>query len=201
MARALLGNGPVNTPRYTDAKMERGYTTRFYAPARWTDFRAGAMTSNSNCTSYHATCFLCCPCGAYITNTYFKLELVINSKYFTVIWLPCRGGVEYFLRSPASRRRRRKGKSRIWDSKYGGESRGTRTQELLYWRAPAAIVNDRPVLSSESAPHQQTRNCLTVNKDLVVSPRWVLYSKIDWTTDRRPWHKTQTQTQLELVEK
>jgi hypothetical protein len=31
--------------------------------------------------------------------------------------VPCGGGVEYLHRSPASRRRRQKGKSRIWDSK------------------------------------------------------------------------------------
>jgi hypothetical protein len=30
---------------------------------------------------------------------------------------PCGGGVEYLHRNPASRKRRRKGKSRIWDSK------------------------------------------------------------------------------------
>jgi hypothetical protein len=42
----------------------------------------------------------------------------------------------------------------------------------------------RPLVR-ESAPHQQTRNCLTVIKKMIVSPRWVLYSEIDWTTDRR----------------
>jgi hypothetical protein len=36
--------------------------------------------------------------------------------------------------------------------KYGHESYGTRTQKLLRWRGPAAIVNGRPVLSSERAP-------------------------------------------------
>jgi hypothetical protein len=37
--------------------------------------------------------------------------------------------------------------------KYGHESHGTRTRKWLRWRGPAAIVNDRPVLSSERAPH------------------------------------------------
>jgi hypothetical protein len=37
--------------------------------------------------------------------------------------------------------------------KHGHESRGTPTQEQLLWRGPAAIVNDRPVLSSDRAPH------------------------------------------------
>jgi hypothetical protein len=36
--------------------------------------------------------------------------------------------------------------------KYGRESQGTRMRELLGWRGPAAIVNDRDVLSSERAP-------------------------------------------------
>jgi hypothetical protein len=33
--------------------------------------------------------------------------------------------------------------------KYGYESKGTRTQERLLWRVPAAYKKDRPVLSSE----------------------------------------------------
>jgi hypothetical protein len=37
--------------------------------------------------------------------------------------------------------------------KYGHESQGTLAGELLRWRAPAAILNDRPVLSSERVPY------------------------------------------------
>jgi hypothetical protein len=37
--------------------------------------------------------------------------------------------------------------------KDGRESHGTRTLEWLRWRGPTTIVNDRPVLSSERAPH------------------------------------------------
>jgi hypothetical protein len=36
--------------------------------------------------------------------------------------------------------------------KYGHESYGTLTRKWLRWRGPAAIVNDRPILSSERAP-------------------------------------------------
>jgi hypothetical protein len=36
--------------------------------------------------------------------------------------------------------------------KYGRESQGTRTRERLRSQGLAAIVNDRPVLSSERAP-------------------------------------------------
>jgi hypothetical protein len=47
--------------------------------------------------------------------------------------------------------------------KYGRESQMTRTQERLRWQGPAAYIKDRPVLSSERAPHKkQDRNCQTV---------------------------------------
>jgi hypothetical protein len=38
--------------------------------------------------------------------------------------------------------------------KYGRESQGTRTRERLRWQAPAAYTKDRPILSSERAPHK-----------------------------------------------
>jgi hypothetical protein len=41
----------------------------------------------------------------------------------------------------------------------GHESYGSRTRKCLHWQGPGAIVKDRPVLSSERAPH-----CLTVIK-------------------------------------
>jgi hypothetical protein len=37
--------------------------------------------------------------------------------------------------------------------KYGRKSHGTRTRERLRWQGPAAHTKDRPVLSSERAPH------------------------------------------------
>jgi hypothetical protein len=37
--------------------------------------------------------------------------------------------------------------------KYGRVSHGTRTREWLSWPGPAGIVNDRPALCSERAPH------------------------------------------------
>jgi hypothetical protein len=37
--------------------------------------------------------------------------------------------------------------------KYGRKSQGTRTRERLRWQGPAAHIKDRPVLSSERAPH------------------------------------------------
>jgi hypothetical protein len=38
--------------------------------------------------------------------------------------------------------------------KYDRESQGTRTRERLRWQGPAAYSKDRPVLSSEMAPHK-----------------------------------------------
>jgi hypothetical protein len=38
--------------------------------------------------------------------------------------------------------------------KYGHASQKTRTRERLRWRGPATYTKDRPVLSSERAPHR-----------------------------------------------
>jgi hypothetical protein len=56
--------------------------------------------------------------------------------------LPCGGGVEYLHRDPASRRRRRKEKSQIWDSK-------------IRSRVPRALVR-------EGASQKQDLNCQIV---------------------------------------
>jgi hypothetical protein len=37
----------------------------------------------------------------------------------------------------------------------------------------------------ESVPCQQTHNCLTVIKNIVLGPRWALYSRTHWTTHRQ----------------
>jgi hypothetical protein len=73
--------------------------------------------------------------------------------------------------------------------KYGLKSQGTRTRERLRWQGPAAHTKARPVLSSERAPHGiknvTVRRIPYGNKNLVVSPGWMLYTKTDWPTDRR----------------
>jgi hypothetical protein len=38
--------------------------------------------------------------------------------------------------------------------KYGLKSQGTRSQGRLRWEGPTAYTKDRPVLSSERAPHK-----------------------------------------------
>jgi hypothetical protein len=45
------------------------------------------------------------------------------------------------------------------------------------------LANDRPVLLSER-PTSTSLQLSDSNKHLVLSPRWVLYSKTDWPTDR-----------------
>jgi hypothetical protein len=54
----------------------------------------------------------------------------------------------------ASRRRRRKGSLRSETVKCGCESQGSRIRERLRWQGPAACKKDRPLLSSERAPHK-----------------------------------------------
>jgi hypothetical protein len=65
--------------------------------------------------------------------------------------------------------------------KYGLKSQGTRTRERLRWQYKRQT---RPLVR-EGAPQEQDCNCYKCNKDLVVSPRWVLCSKTDWPADRR----------------
>jgi hypothetical protein len=89
----------------------------------------------------------------------------------------CGGGVEYLHRSLASCRRRRKGNPVPGGYKYGDlalqvrgslgcervtcrESCWTRTWEWLRWRGPAAIVNDRHIISWEMMLHKDySRKC------------------------------------------
>jgi hypothetical protein len=83
-----------------------------------------------------------------------------------LIWaVPYGGGVEYLHRIPASRRRRRKGKSRIWDIKIWPRIlRDSDPKMTAMARASKNCKRQTRPLVSESAPHQQTCNCLTVIK-------------------------------------
>jgi hypothetical protein len=84
------------------------------------------------------------------------------SRNVTLTWLY---SVEYLHRDSASRRRRRKGKSQIWDSKI--RSRVPRDSDPRMTALARASSNcklqTRPFVR-EGAPHQQTRNCPTVIK-------------------------------------
>jgi hypothetical protein len=127
-------------------------------------------------------------------------KLWLCSDMFWMREFPCGGGVQYLHRSPASRRRRRKGNPvpggiiglpcswGIWirglgppgwgslesgTVKCGHESRGTRTWEWLRWRKPAAIVNDRPIHSSERMSHKDYDiKCSIENKKVIAETRF-----------------------------
>jgi hypothetical protein len=76
--------------------------------------------------------------------------------------------------------------ARIWDSKmWSRVPRDTDPKMTVLARASNSCKRQTRPLVRESAPHQQTRNWPDSNKNLIVSPRWVLYSKTHWPTDRR----------------
>jgi hypothetical protein len=78
---------------------------------------------------------------------------------------PCGGGVEYLRPKPASRRKWRKGKSQIWDSKIWSQvPRDSDHRMTALARTSSYCKRQTRPLVRESAPHQQTRNCLTVMK-------------------------------------
>jgi hypothetical protein len=89
----------------------------------------------------------------------------METGVFSVWSMPCGGGVEYLHRSPASRRRRQKGNSRIWDSKIW--SRVPRDSDLRMTALARSSSNCkrqiRPLVR-EITPHQQNLNCLAVIK-------------------------------------
>jgi hypothetical protein len=69
--------------------------------------------------------------------------------------------------------------------KCGHGSRGTRTWEWLRWRGPAAIVNDRPVLSWERMLHKDNdRKGSVAKKSLVVTVKG-LGAKTNWLAINR----------------
>jgi hypothetical protein len=78
---------------------------------------------------------------------------------------PCGGGVEYLHRGPASRRGRRKGKSRIWDSNiWSRVLRDSDQRMTALARSSSNFKRQTCPLVRVSTPHQQTRKCLTVTK-------------------------------------
>jgi hypothetical protein len=136
----------------------------------------------------------------------FKVVIRTRSYNRQIGGILCGGGFEYLHRSPASRRRRRKvnpvpgditespSSREIWirepglevrgsleseNLKCAHESHGTRTGKWLRWREPTAIVNDRPILSSERMLHKDYNGKCSVEKVLVVS-RILSPRKTDW---------------------
>jgi hypothetical protein len=86
-------------------------------------------------------CFLCDPCRNVITMTVQLLTHVkVGSNTFTVTLRVVEGDEKGSLKSETV--------------KYGREPQETRSRERLRWQGPAAYTKDRPVLSSERAPHK-----------------------------------------------
>jgi hypothetical protein len=85
---------------------------------------------------------------------------------------PCGGGVEYLHRDPASRRRRRKGKSQIWDSKIWSRVPRDSDPRKTALARPAAYIRKRQArpLIREGAPQKQDRICQTVRNILIDWP-------------------------------
>jgi hypothetical protein len=88
---------------------------------------------------------------------------------------PCGGGIEYFHRDPASSRRRRKGKSQIWDSKIWSRlPRDSDPRKTALARASSIYKRQTRRIVREGAPQKQDRNCQireVIAKYLVMSPR------------------------------
>jgi hypothetical protein len=110
------------------------------------------------------------------TDTHITIEVLLETAFSTLSvqrgyedfenWsYPCGGGLEYLHRDPASRRRRRKGKSRIWDSKiWPRVPRDSDLRMTALGRASSNCKGQTRPLVREGIPNQQTRNCLTVIK-------------------------------------
>jgi hypothetical protein len=76
---------------------------------------------------------------------------------------PCGGGVEYLHRDPASRRRRRKGKSKIWESKiWSRVPRDSDPRKTALEKASSMCKRQTRPLVGEGARQKQDRNCQTV---------------------------------------
>jgi hypothetical protein len=96
---------------------------------------------------------------------------------------PCGGGVEYLNRDPASSRRRRKGKSQIWDSKIRSQvPRDSDPRMTALARASSTYERQTSPLVREGAPRKQERNCQTEINILSWAPDGARYQDLlnDW---------------------
>jgi hypothetical protein len=91
----------------------------------------------------------------------FGSREVIQQDHTTGVSIPCGGGIEYLHRNLASRRRRRKGKSRIWARKIWSRVPCDSDPKMTALARPRRNCKrqTRPLVR-QSAPHQQTRKRL-----------------------------------------
>jgi hypothetical protein len=107
----------------------------------------------------------------------------------TLTWLtvksPCGGGVEYLHRDPASRRRRQKGKSHIWDSIIWSQAPRDSSDPRMTALASVSSIYKRQTcpLVREGAPPKQDHNCQTEKNIWSWAPDGARHQ--DWLTDRQ----------------
>jgi hypothetical protein len=92
-------------------------------------------------------------------------------------------GVEYLHRDPASRRRRRKGKSQIWDSKiWSRVPRDSDPRKTTLARASSIYKRQTCPLVRKGAPQKQDRNCQSVTNIWSWAPDGARHQDllIDW---------------------
>jgi hypothetical protein len=115
------------------------------------------------------------------------------SRNVTLIWLelrefnPCGGGVKYLHRDPARRRRRRKGKSQIPDSKiWSRVPRDSNPRKTALARASSKYTRQTRSLVREGAPQTRDLNCQTVINIWSWAPDGAGHQDwlTDWLTDR-----------------
>jgi hypothetical protein len=119
--------------------------------------RSGAIATWRNNRAVRNV-FICGPCRGVTSRTSLEIccDVILDR-------LPCEGGVEYLHRKPMSRRRRRKGKSRIWDNKiWSRVSRDSDPKMTALARVRSSCKRQNRPLVTEDAAHQETRTCMTV---------------------------------------
>jgi hypothetical protein len=91
-----------------------------------------------------------------------RTEFYILCKINWIFKHPCGGGFEYLHRDPASRRRRRKGKSQIWDSKiWSRVPSDSDPRKTALSRTSSIYKKQTRPLVRECATEKQDRNCQT----------------------------------------
>jgi hypothetical protein len=76
--------------------------------------------------------------------------------------------------------------------KYGRESHGTRTGKWMRWRGPAAIVNDRPILSSGRMLFKDYGGRCSIEKKILAVSLKGLGANTHWLTVNRQSKATLT---------
>jgi hypothetical protein len=92
-----------------------------------------------------------------------QIQIINLQRDLSLKIYPCGGGVEYLHRDPASRRRRRKGKSQISESKiWSRVTRDSDPRKTALARASSTYKRQTPPVVREGAPQKQDRNCQNV---------------------------------------